>query len=182
MDFRIKNVPEEKVPGITINNKLTLKSHLKNMCNKASQKLSALVRLTKSTSPLQRKTLLNSFIKSQFSYCPLMFTSKELNKKIKRIHEKISKISFKWPSIYIRRNTWHIKWKDNNAKTVCWWKSKNFWMAIPPIIWMTFSIWGRILITSKTSILLLLMCLEIIVYSTPSFIEQINYGKPCLLT
>ena len=87
MDFRIKNVPEEKVLGITINNKLTLKNHLKNICN-IYQKLSALVRLTKSTSPLQRKTLLNSFIKSQFSYCPLMFTSKELNKKIKRIHEK----------------------------------------------------------------------------------------------
>ena len=86
-NITIKNVPEEKVLGITINNKLTLKSHLKNICN-IYQKLSALVRLTKSTSPLQRKTLLNSFIKSQFSYCPLMFTSKELNKKIKRIHEK----------------------------------------------------------------------------------------------
>ena len=44
----------------------------------------------KFTSPFQRKTLLNSFIKSQFSYCPLisMFTSKELNKMINRIHEK----------------------------------------------------------------------------------------------
>ena len=87
-NIKIKNVPEEKVLGITINNKQTLKSHLKNICNIASQKLSAFARLTKYTSPLKRKTLFNSFIKSQFSYCPLMFTSKELNKKIKKIHEK----------------------------------------------------------------------------------------------
>ena len=89
-NITIKNVSEEKILGITIDNKLTFKSHLKNICKKANQKLNALARITKFTSPFQRKTLLNSFIKSQFSYCPLiwMFTSKGLNKKINRIHEK----------------------------------------------------------------------------------------------
>ena len=122
--------------GITIDNKLTFKSHLKNICEKANQKLNALARITKFTSPFQMKTLLNSFIKSQFSYCPLiwMFISKGLNKKI-------------------------------------------FLNGYSPIPWMTFSIWDRILTTSETFMLLLLMCLEIIACSTP-FIEQINYGKP----
>ena len=126
--------------GITIDNKLTFKSHLKNICKKANQKLNALARITKFTSPFQRKTLLNSFIKSQFSYCPLiwMFISKGLNKKI-------------------------------------------FLNGYSPIPWMTFSIWDRILTTSETFMLLLLMCLEITACSTPSFIRQINYGKPCLL-
>ena len=89
-NITIKNVSEEKILGITIDNKLTFKSHLKNICKKANQKLNALARITKFTSPFQRKTLLNSFIKSQFSYCPLiwMFTSKGLNQKINRIHEK----------------------------------------------------------------------------------------------
>ena len=86
----IKNVPEEKVLGITIDNELTFKRHLKGICEKANQKLNAPARITKFTSPFQRKTLLNSFIKSQFSYCSLiwMFTSKGLNEKINRIHEK----------------------------------------------------------------------------------------------
>ena len=63
---------------------------MKNICKKANQKLNTLARITKFTSLFQRKTLLNSFVKSQFSYCPLiwMFISKGLNKKINRIHEK----------------------------------------------------------------------------------------------
>ena len=71
-NITIKNVSEEKILDITINNKLTFKSHLKNICKKANQKLNAPARITKITSPFQRKTLLNSFIKSQFSYCPLI--------------------------------------------------------------------------------------------------------------
>ena len=62
-----ENVSVEKILGITIDNKLTFKSHLKNICKKANQKLNALARITKFASPIQRKTLLNSFIKSQFS-------------------------------------------------------------------------------------------------------------------
>ena len=58
---------------------------MKNISEKANQKLNALVRVTNFTRPFQRRTLLNSFIKSQFSYCPQtwMFSSKGLNKKIK---------------------------------------------------------------------------------------------------
>ena len=71
-NITIENVSEEKIPGITIDNKLSFKSHLKNIGKKANQKLNALDRITKFTSPFQKKTLLNSFIKSQFSYCPLI--------------------------------------------------------------------------------------------------------------
>ena len=82
----IKNVSEENILDITNDNKLTFKSHLKNICKKANQKLNALARIKNFTSPFQRKTLLNSFIKSQFSYCPLiwMFTSKGLNNQNKQ--------------------------------------------------------------------------------------------------
>ena len=89
-NITIKNVSEEKILDITINNKLTFKRYLKNICKKVNQIFNGLVRITKFTSSFQRKILLNSFIKSQFSYCPLisMFASKELNKMINRIHEK----------------------------------------------------------------------------------------------
>ena len=125
-NITIQNVSTEKTLGTTIDNKLTFKNHFENICKKANQKLNVLARITKFTSPCQRIF----FIKSQFSYCPLiwMFTSKGLNKKINRIHEK-SLISFKWPSIYIRWNAWHIKWKDNSRTMhwpVCWVKYINF--------------------------------------------------------
>ena len=89
-NIKIKNVSEEKILGIIIGNKLTFKGHLKNICKKANQKLNAVARITKFTSLFQGKTLLNSFIKSQFSYYLLIwiFTFKVLRKKINRIHEK----------------------------------------------------------------------------------------------
>ena len=89
-NITIKNISEEKILGITIDNKLTFKNHSKIFCNKNNQKLNALARITKFASPFQRKTLLNSFIKSQFFCCFLiwMFTSKALNQKIKKTHEK----------------------------------------------------------------------------------------------
>ena len=41
-NITIKNVSKEKILGITIDNKLTFKGHLKNICKKANQKLNAL--------------------------------------------------------------------------------------------------------------------------------------------
>ena len=50
-NITMKNVSEEKN-----DNKLTFKSHLKNISKKANQKLNALARITKFRSPFQRKT------------------------------------------------------------------------------------------------------------------------------
>ena len=90
-------IKEENILAITIDNKLTFKSHLKNICQSANQKLNVLVIITKFKSPFRRKTLLKPLIKSQFLYFPIiwMFGSKGLNNDINRIHEKISQISFK---------------------------------------------------------------------------------------
>ena len=41
----IKNHKEEKILGVIIDNKLRFKSHVKNLCKKASQKIWALLRL-----------------------------------------------------------------------------------------------------------------------------------------
>ena len=71
-NITIKNVSEEKRQGIIIDDKLTFKRHLKNICKKANQKINALVRITNFTSSFQRKILVISFIKSQFSYSPLI--------------------------------------------------------------------------------------------------------------
>ena len=67
---------------VTIDNKLTFESHLKNIRQKANQKLNALVTVANLRLPFQRKVLLESFIKFQFSYFPLIciFSSTVLNK------------------------------------------------------------------------------------------------------
>ena len=82
---------QEKLLGITIDKSLKFDQHVINICNKASAKVTALSRLIKIVPLEKKKILMNSFIESQFSYCPLIWMfclSRKLNKRINRIQER----------------------------------------------------------------------------------------------
>ena len=84
-------------PWVTIDKKLKFISHLKNICKKAGAKVTALARLTRLIPSLEKKRLLmNAFITSQFSYCPLvwMFCSRTLNDKINHIHKRALRLVY----------------------------------------------------------------------------------------
>ena len=59
--------------GITIDDKLSFKTHIENICRKAKYKLHALQRIRKYLSTDKAKTLCNAFINSQFYYAPLIW-------------------------------------------------------------------------------------------------------------
>ena len=86
----IANSNEEKLLGILLDSKLNFDSHIISLCKKAGQKLSALARINHYLTPDQKLLLLNSVLKSQVSYCPLiwMFTSRYLNNALNNIHER----------------------------------------------------------------------------------------------
>ena len=81
---------EEKRLGILLDSKLNFDSHITSLCKKAGQKLSALARTNHYLTPDQKFLLLNSIVKSQFSYCPLiwMITSRYLNNALNSIHKR----------------------------------------------------------------------------------------------
>ena len=91
---KFKNSKEETFLGVIIDNKLTFDSHINRMCKKASQKLSALSRISAFIDLNKRQILFQSMIKSQFSCCPLiwMFCSGKSNNLINKIHERSLKI------------------------------------------------------------------------------------------
>ena len=60
----MKNSKEQKILGITIDNKLTFKSHIRNLCKNASQKTGALSRLSNHLNDCQKRLILNSMVKS----------------------------------------------------------------------------------------------------------------------
>ena len=68
----MKNSKNEKLLGVIIENKLRFKSHIKNICKKASQKIWALSRLINYLGDSEKKMISNALIKSQFCYCPLV--------------------------------------------------------------------------------------------------------------
>jgi len=92
----IKNSNSEVLLGIEIDSKLSFDLHITNLCKKANQKLSALTRLSSFMTFDQRKLIFNAFIRSHFSYCPLvwMFHSRKLNNKINHLHERSLRIIF----------------------------------------------------------------------------------------
>ena len=81
----------KKLLGLELDKELKFHEHVKNMCKKASAKVTALARLLKVV-PLKKKRLLfNSFVKSQFLNCPLVWMfnlSRTLNQRINRIQER----------------------------------------------------------------------------------------------
>ena len=64
---------EEKLLVILLDSKLNFGSRITSLCKKADQKLSALARINHYLTPDQKLLLLNSVVKSQFSYCPLIW-------------------------------------------------------------------------------------------------------------
>ena len=48
-------------------------THIQNICGKAGQKLSALLRISPYLDQEEKFLLYKSMIKSQFNYCPLLF-------------------------------------------------------------------------------------------------------------
>ena len=83
-----KNSKEEAILGITIDNKLNIDSHIGKMSKTSAQKLNALSRISTFLNKDKKSIILNAMIKSQFSYCPLiwMFSSQQSNNLIKKAH------------------------------------------------------------------------------------------------
>ena len=84
----------ESVLGLQVDNKLNFENHIKSLCNKASQKLRALQRISNMLDAQKKNLLFNSIIKSQFSYCPLvwMFCSRRSNSLVNNVHERTLRI------------------------------------------------------------------------------------------
>ena len=95
--------------GICIDENLTFDIHVKNICSKASRQISALQRLTGLLDLPSRKAIYNSFIVSNFNYCPLVcfFTSRASITKIQKLQERTfvssSRIQFLIMTHYYQR-------------------------------------------------------------------------------
>ena len=71
-DITLKHSSNDKILGVTIDNKLSFDEHFNNICNTAIKKLNALCRINHYIKQYQKELLLLSFIISHFSYCPLI--------------------------------------------------------------------------------------------------------------
>ena len=77
--------------GINIEKKLGFNYHATNLCKKANKKLTALFRIGRFHTLVQKRLIMKSFIESQFGYAPLvwMFHNRGVNNEINKIHERL---------------------------------------------------------------------------------------------
>ena len=69
----VKESTEENLLGITFDQSLSFKQHVRALCKKTGQKLHALARISRYMDTEKLQQLMRAFILSQFSYCPLVW-------------------------------------------------------------------------------------------------------------
>ena len=68
----IKTTNSIKLLGINIDDQLKFNEHISVLCSKAAMQLNALSRLQKCMGKSEKEAVINSFIFSNFNYCPLV--------------------------------------------------------------------------------------------------------------
>ena len=92
----VHNSTQVKLLGIIFDTELNFDAHVSKLCKKANQKFHALSRVAKYMAKDKLRIVMNSFIISQFGYCPLvwMFHSRGVNNRINKIHERTLRLVY----------------------------------------------------------------------------------------
>ena len=99
----LKPESQVKVLGVTLDNKLNLSHHVSVLCTKAARQLNALSRVSRFLNTTSRMIIYNSFINSNFNYCPLVwhFCRKKDGDRIEKIQERALRIIYRnYDSLY----------------------------------------------------------------------------------
>ena len=87
---KIQSEETVELLGVKLDYKLDFDPHISNLCKKAATQLNVLKRLKTFIGFQEKKVLVQSFVYSNFSYCPLVwyFSSSKSLQKIEQIQER----------------------------------------------------------------------------------------------
>jgi hypothetical protein len=85
-----------KLLGVNIDNKLNFDNHISIICKKAGKQINALRRLSKVLNVSTKLKIYNSFIYSNFNYCPVVFNTFSIQhgKKLDKLQERALRFVF----------------------------------------------------------------------------------------
>ena len=86
----IQSTETVKVLGVTLDYKLNFDPHISNICKKAASQLNVLKRLKSFIGFAEKEILVQSFVYSNFNYCPLVwyFSTSTSLQKVEKIQER----------------------------------------------------------------------------------------------
>jgi len=93
-NIEINTTKSVELLGLTIDNRLSFEEHISILCKKASSQLNAISRLQHYMNQKEKEAIINSFIYSNFNYCPLVwhFCSCKSSHKIEQIQKRCLRI------------------------------------------------------------------------------------------
>ena len=93
-NIEINTTKSVELLGLTIDNRLNFEEHISILCKKASSQLNAISRLQHYMNQKEKEAIINSFIYSNFNYCPLVwhFCSCKSSHKIEQIQKRCLRI------------------------------------------------------------------------------------------
>ena len=96
-DTKLSAEPNVKALGVIIDSELNFSAHISHLCKKAARQLNALARISRYLDTASKMMLYNSFVMSNFNYCPVAwhFCGKVNNGKLEKIHERSLRIIYK---------------------------------------------------------------------------------------
>ena len=92
----LRSEPCVKVLGVTIDDRLQFNEHVSACCSKAAKQLNALSRISRHISLKSKSIIYNSFIASNFNYCPLVwhFCGATNSNKLEKLRERSLRIVY----------------------------------------------------------------------------------------
>ena len=111
----ITSEPSVTIVGVVIDDRLNFDEHISMCCTKAARLLNALARISNYLHFKSKTVIYNSFILSNFNYCPLAwhFCGKTNNQKLEKLQERSLRILY-FP--FSRPLGEHIKWVVSDDK------------------------------------------------------------------
>ena len=93
--------------GVQIDKNVDFEEHITSLLKEGNQELYALMHISKYLTRDKIMLIMKTFIESQFNYCPLLWMchSRELNRKINRLHERTLKVIYKIIDHGLLKNT-----------------------------------------------------------------------------
>ena len=93
-DITLLSEPRVKLLGVIIDDRLQFNDHISAMCCKAARQLNALARISKHLDSKSMHIIYNSFVASNFNYCPLVwhFCGQVNNNKLEKLQERSLRI------------------------------------------------------------------------------------------
>ena len=110
---------------VTVHIYVMMNEHVKSICQKTNNKVKAFSRVVRDLEPQKASLLYNSFILTNFNYCPFiwMFCGKTTNDMVNRVHKRALRVllnDYDYSFEELLHKNEEVTIQEKTLKILCW--------------------------------------------------------------